>query len=246
MNVKCEQVRKNLPHIVTDDTHTDPHITRDALLTHLRGCPDCQREYELLWDTANMLENMDAPTPPPALLGTIQERIRHQHRQQHLAFFARPLAWCLDRLTFELSPRLVNGIALLFFLIASGVVVQQTLFTAPAPTPEYGLTAMERTRLQQVRVSPAPWAGIKDTSTEKEPTRTSQPVVITPLAPQATQDRFFSPAQRPASALWHTDTVTTGAVTTDTQETARNSGGGSVDNTSEKLTVFWNHIKTEL
>ena len=241
MNLNCEQTLKNLPHLVAqgDARTTGPisgGISRRTLLEHLRTCPECQREYEALWHTADVLENTEAPIPPPELVGNIQQRVRQLHRQQQLAFFASPLAWCLDRLKLDLSPRLVNAIVLLFFLVASGFVMKLAFFTN-SPEPEFGLTAMEKTRLQHVRISSSPWALIKDTETGVETPDTPQQSVI---AAQHAPDYFFSPTQD-SSKVWRTDTI-------DYEE---QTGEASVVNyahdiASEKLTVFWNHIKTEL
>ena len=241
MNLNCEQTLNNLPHLVVQgDTRTaepiSEGISRRTLLEHLRTCPECQREYEALWQTASVLETTEAPIPPPELVGDIQQSVRHLHRQQQAAFFAGPLAWCLDRLKLDLSPRFVNAVVLLFFLVASGFVMKLTFFTEPQE-PELGLTAMERTRLQHVKISPSPWALIKDTETKVEnPGAPQQPVI----AAQHAQDYFFSPTQD-SSGIWRTDTV-------DYEE---QTGGASVMSysrnvASQKLTVFWNHIKTEL
>ena len=92
-------------------------------------CPECQMEYEALWNTANILENAEAPIPPPELVGNIQQRVRQLHRRRQLAFFANPLAWCFDRLKLEPSPKFVNAIALLFYLVASGFVLKVAFFT---------------------------------------------------------------------------------------------------------------------
>lgn len=241
MNLNCEQTLNNLPHLVVkgDERTTEPiseGISRRALLGHLRTCPACQREYEALWHTANVLETTEAPMPPPELVGNIQRSVRQLHRQQQFASFAVPLAWCLDRLKVELSPRFVNAIVLLFFVVASGFVMKLAFFTDPQE-PELDLTAMERTRLQHVKISPSPWALIKDTEVPVEnPNTPQQPVVVV----QHAQDYFFSPTQD-SSKMWRTDTV----------GYEEETGDASVVNyardiASEKLTVFWNHIKTEL
>ena len=239
--MNCEQTLNNLPHLVVkkDNQAADrisEGISRRALLKHLRTCPECQTEYEALWNTANILENVEAPIPPPELVGNIQQRVRQLHQRRQLAFFANPLAWCFDRLKLELSPKVVNAIALLFYLVASGFVVKLAFFTSPTE-PELGLTAMEKTRLRHVRVSPSPWALIKETETKVEDTHTPQPSII---APQRDHNYFFSTVPN-SSTVWHTDT----------QGYEKQSGEASIVNysrdvASEKLTVFWNYIKTEL
>ena len=241
MNLNCEQTLNNLPHLVVkaDAQTTEPiseEISRRALLEHLRTCPECQREYEALWYTADVLENTAVPIPPPELVGNIQQRVRHLHRQQQLAFFASPLAWCLDRLKLDFSPRLVNAIVLLFFLVASGFIMKLAFFTNSLE-PELGLTAMEKTRLQHVRISPSPWALIKDTETKAENQHTPQQPVI---AVQHTHDYFFSAAQN-SPKMWRIETADAGKQIGETSTV-----GYSQNVSSEKLTVFWNHIKTEL
>ncbi len=241
MNLNCEQTLNNLPHLVVkgEARTTEPiseEISRRTLLEHLRTCPECQREYEALWHTADVLENTDAPSPPPELVGNIQHSVRQLHQQQQLTFFAGPLAWCLDRLKVDLSPRLVNAVVLLFFLVASGFVMKLAFFT-DSQEPEFGLTAMEKTRLQHVRISPSPWAMVKDTETKVENFVMPQQPVI---AVQHGNDSFFSPTQN-SSEMWHTDTI----------GYEEQTGEASVvnyarDMANEKLTVFWNHIKTEL
>lgn len=241
MNLNCEQTLNNLPHLVVNGEARTAEpisegISRRTLLEHLRTCPECQREYEALWHTTDILENTEAPIPPPELVGNIQQRVRQLHLQQQLAFFASPLAWCLDQLRLDLSPRLVNAIVLLFFLVASGFVMKLTFFTN-SPEPEFGLTAMEQARLRHVKISPSPWALIKDTETGVENPDTPQQSVI---AAQHAPDYFFGPTQD-SSKVWRTDTISYEEQT----------GEASVVNyardiASEKLTVFWNHIKTEL
>ena len=239
--MNCEQTLNNLPHLVVKedaqkaDSISDG-ISRRALLEHLRTCPECQMEYEALWNTANILENVDAPIPPPELVENIQQQVRQLHQRQQLAFFANPLAWCFDRLQLEFSPKLVNAIALLFYLAASGFVLKLAFFTSPVE-PELGLTAMEKTRLQQVRVSPSPWAVIKDTETEVEKAHTPQRAII---ANQHDSNYFFR-TTHDSPTIWNTDTENY-----EKQAAEASVVNYSQDVASEKLTVFWNHIKVGL
>ncbi len=239
--MNCEQTLNNLPHLVVKEdaqmaAPISEDVSRRALLEHLRTCPECQTEYEALWNTANILENAEAPIPPPELVGNIQQRVRQLHRRRQLAFFANPLAWCFDRLKLEPSPKFVNAIALLFYLVASGFVLKIAFFTDPMG-PEFDLTAMEKTRLQYVKISPSPWAGIKNTETSVEDTHTQQQAITTV---QHDPDYFFN-ATPDASKIWRADTAAY----------EKQTGEASVVNysqdvASEKLTVFWNHIKTAL
>lgn len=241
MNLNCEQTLNNLPHLVAkeDARATVPiseGISRRSLLEHLRTCPECQKEYEALWQTASVLESAETPTPPPELVANIQQRVRQLHRQQQVAFFANPLAWGLERLKLDFSPRLVNATVLLFFLVASGFVMKLAFFTNPKE-PELGLTAMERTRLQHVRISPSPWALVKDTETQVEKPHIGQQSMMTA---HQTRDHFFGTAQN-SSKVWRTD------ITSDNKQTGEVSVIDYSQNVAnEKLTVFWNNIKTEL
>ena len=239
--MNCEQAINNLPHLVQQENaetreRNSNDISRRALLEHLRTCSECQMEYEELWHTASMLESVDEPTPPPELVGNIQQRIQLLHKRQQVALFANPLAWCLDRLKLDFSPRFVNATALLSYLIISCFFIKLAFFTN-SQEPEFGLTAMEKTRLQQVRVSPTPWALLKDTNPQAENRHTPQQAVI-PV--QHGRNHFFTPT-RETTGTWHTNTVT---ISTQMDEPhAANYHQSAV---SEKLTVFWNHIKTEL
>ncbi len=234
--MNCEQTLNNLPHlVVAEDARTTDTVSggvsRRAVLEHLRTCEGCQREYEALWNTASMLEGVDEPAVPPELVDNIQQHIRELHQQKQLAFFANPLAWCLDRLKLDLSPRLVNATALLFFLAASGFIMKLAFFTNP-PEPESGLIAMKKTVLQNIKISTSPWAGFKDVETSGEPHS-----VITP---KNGYNHFFSPTSI-GSKVWHADYADTNRQTGQTSV-----AGYARDSASEKLTVFWNQIKTEL
>ena len=239
--MNCEQTLNNLPHLVvaedakTTDVVSDG-VSRRAVLEHLRTCQECQREYEALWNTASILESVNEPAVPPELASNIQQRIRELHQQKQLAFFANPFAWCLDRLRLNLSPRLVNAITLLFFLIASGFIMKLAFFTNP-PEPESGLIAMKKSMLQNIKISTSPWAGLKDVEVPTENGRMSQQSVITS---EKADNRFFSPTSI-GSRVWHADYADANR-----QPGQTSVAGYSRDAASEKLTVFWNQIKTEL
>ena len=239
--MNCEQTLNNLPHFVGVESpeptdRVSAGTSRRAVLEHLRSCPECQMGYEALWHTASVLESTDAPVPPPELAGNIQARIRELHQRKPLTFFANPLAWCLDRLALDFSPRIANVTALIFFLIVSGFAVKLAFFTNP-PEPDSGLIAMKKTMVNNIRISTAPWAVLKDTETHTEDGQTSQQSIV---AVEGEQHRFFNPT-RNASKMWHAETP----------DTNGHMGETSVANylqnkVSEKLTVFWDNIKTEL
>ncbi len=230
MKMNCEQTRTNLVlH------HQDSTLTNRSL-QHLRMCPACQMDYEALWHTATVLENVEEPVPPPELVAKIQASVRSLHKRRHIAFFANPLAWCLDRLKLELSPKFVNSMALLFYLIASGFIVKLAFFTSP-PARELGLTAMEEARLRNVRVSPASWALIKG--------KTADPADTIPAKPY--RDDNISHADN----MWNLRSTNTEKLTWHQGHSLQflhieNVPSLSTIDVSQKLTVFWNHIKTEL
>ena len=237
----CERTLNNLPHLVVEENSKITDVVSDgmsrrAILEHLRTCQDCQREYEALWNTASMLESVDEPAVPPELVGNIQQRIRERHQQKQLAVFANPLAWCLNRLKLNLSPRLVNATTLLFFLIASGFMMKLAFFTNP-PEPESGLIAMKKNMIQNIKISASPWAGLKDVQISPEEGRMAQQSAI---APKNAYNDFFSPTSIGTRA-WHADYADAN------RQIGQTSGAGySRGAASEKLTVFWNQIKTDL
>ena len=239
--MNCEQTLNNLPHFVVEKSpETTDRVSagtpQRAVLEHLRSCPECQMAYEALWHTASVLESTDEPVPPPELAGNIQARVRELHQRKQLSFFANPLAWCLDRLKLDFSPRVVNATALIFLLIVSGFAAKLAFFTNP-PEPDSGLIAMKKTMLNNIRISTSPWAVLKDTETHTEDGQTSQQSIMTV---EGEQNHFFSPT-RNSSKIWHAETPDANGHTGET------SVANYLQNkVSEKLTVFWDNIKTEL
>ena len=239
--MNCEQTLNNLPHFVVEESpettdRVSARTSQRTVLEHLRSCPECQMAYEALWHTASVLESTDEPVPPPELAGNIQARVRELHQRKQLSFFANPLAWCLDRLKLDFSPRVVNATALILFLMASGFTAKLAFFTNP-PEPDSGLIAMKKTMLNNIRISTSPWAVLKDTETNTEDGQTSQQSIMTV---KGEQNHFFSPT-RNSSKVWHTDTTNANGHTGET------SVANYLQNkASEKLTVFWDNIKTEL
>lgn len=239
--MNCEQTLNNLPHFVVEESpettdRVSAGTSQRVVLEHLRSCPECQMAYEALWHTASVLESTDEPIPPPELAGNIQTRVRELHQRKQLAFFANPLAWCLDRLALDFSPRIVNATALIFLFIVSGFAAKLVFFTNP-PEPDSGLIAMKKTMVNNIRISTAPWAVLKDTETHTEDGRTSQQSIV---AVEGEQHRFFNPT-RNSSKIWHAETPDANGHTGET------SVANYLQNkVSEKLTVFWDNIKTEL
>lgn len=238
--MNCEQTRKQL--VLHREANTHSAELQNASLRHLRTCTACQVEYEALWHTATVLENAEAPVPAAELLAQIQQGVRHLHKRRQVAFFANPMSWCFERLKIELSPRLVNAIAMLCYMLASAFLVKLAFFTG-TPEPELGLTAMEESRLRQVRMSHASWGLLKGAEKERAPTGAvlAQKSEIDEkrfrTVPQNTQrvNQFFT---LDAVEMWMPPAVDT----SDTFDTLQR----EVQTGEQKLTVFWNHIKTSL
>ncbi len=226
--MNCEQTRENLV------LHRQDPLLKGAerrdFLQHLRGCKACQVEYEGLWHTATVLGSLDAPEPPPELLGNIQRQIREVHRRDSTAFFAAPITWLFGKFKLDISPLFVNCVALLCYLIASVFLVKFAFFTK-APEQNFGLTAFEETRLRNARISPSPWASLKHGSAQVEkpfPTEALQESHVNPISPFVGSE---------SAVMWHARAIN--KVTEDVD-------GHFAKTASEKLALFWNDIKTDL
>ena len=110
------------------------------------------------------------------------------------------------------------------------------VFTNP-PEPDSGLMAMKKTMLNNIRISTSPWAVLKDTEPHPEEGRMSPQ---SGAVAQAERNHFFNPT-RTSAKIWHTDTADASGQVGETSV-----ANYLQDTVSEKLTVFWNHIKTEL
>jgi hypothetical protein len=226
--MNCEQTRENL--VLHREDSMLKRTKRREFLQHLRGCNSCQVEYEGLWHTATVLGSLEAPEPPPELLGNIQRQIRKIHKQSQTAFFASPISWLFGKLKLEFSPKFVNCAALLCYLLASVFLVKLAFFS-DAPKQDFGLTAMQEARLRNVRISPSPWASLKhgnakvDKALSTEMLRESH---VNSTSPFAGVD---------AIEMWQTRAINSATETVDVRFS---------DTASKKLTLFWNDIKTNL
>lgn len=238
--MNCEQTRENLVlHRCGTDGSREAQITA---LRHLRTCTACQVEYEALWHTATVLENVEAPVPPPGLAAQIQQGIQQLHQQRKprgvasrlqrgLTQIANPLAWCFDRLQLDLPPQFVNAAALLFYVLASAFFVKLAFF-AGAPEPELGLTAMEESRLRHVRMSRASWGMLKGADKAHTAAAQKSERAEKPADTAQRVNQFFG---LDTVNLWIPRAV-------ETSDTLQH----EVQTADQKLTVFWNHIKTSL
>lgn len=232
--MNCKQTRENL--VLHRQNPMLKGTERREFLEHLRGCKACQVEYEGLWHTATVLGSLEAPEPPPELLGNIQRQIREVHRKNQTAFFATPISWLLGKMKVKFSPQVVNYAAMLCYLIASVFLVKVAFFSdAPkqtdVPKQNFGLTAMEQTRLKHVRINPSPWASLKHKGVRNGKALSTETA-------RESRGSFTIPFAGIESAeMWYTHPINK---VTETVETH------FVSTVSEKLTVFWSDIKTNL
>ena len=229
VKMKCEQTRE---HLVLH--RQDARLTgtkRQEFLKHLRGCMKCQIEYEGLMHTATVLGNLEAPTPPPELIGNIQNKIREIHKQNQTAFFANPFSWIFNKVNLDLSPRLVNGVAVLCYMVVSAFLVKFAFFT-DAPKQPLGLTAMEASRLVKPgQTSPSQLGSLKYNSVKEKQVLSTNVIGENKIG----LSRPFIDIK--SEEMWHTDTSNQNAETVDAPYPKT---------MSDKLTLFWNDIKTNL
>lgn len=226
--MNCEQTRENL--VLHRQDSKLKGEDRRAFLQHLRGCHECQIEYEGLWQTAAVLGSLEPPEPSPKLVGNIQNKIREVHKQRQTAFFAQPVSWLFGKFKLNLSPKYVNCVALLCYLIASTLLVKFAFFTDEQPQ-DFGFTALEETRLRYVRISPSQLASVKYGSAKTDEKQTAQGL-STDLGSHENQ---FVGIQ--TSEMWNSHTINRGAENLDVHLS---------DTADIKLTLFWSDIKTDL
>ena len=225
--MNCEQTREKLVLHRQESLFKDNE--KQEFLKHLRSCESCQAEYEALLHTAAVLENLEPLEPPPELLGNIQDKIRELHRKQNTAIFAAPFSWLIGKFKFNLSPKLVNSVAMVCYLLVSVFLVKVIFFDNPSKN-DFAMTAMDNTRLPRLRISPSHWASMKHGINQTDNTKATLSVERGNLSNQF--------AEISESYLWHTRTTDKDADTvTDGQFTS---------SSSNKLAVFWSNIKANL
>lgn len=231
--MNCKQTRENLV-LHRKDSQLDG-TERRAFLQHLRGCKECQVEYEGLLQTASALSNLEVPEPPVELLGNIQEQIRKVHKRSRTAFFATPFTWLFGKIKLELSPKLVNCAALLCYLIASTFLVKLVFFTDTQQTnpseENFGLTAMEVSRLPYVRINPSPWASLKHGSLPNQKAVSTETLKVDRID----LTRPFISIE--SVDLWYNHGLNKAAESVDAH---------LAKTESKKLALLWNEIKTNL
>ena len=227
--MNCEQTREKLVLHRQESMFKDNE--KQEFLKHLRSCESCQEEYEALIHTGAVLENLDSPQPPPELLGNIQDKIRELHKKQNTAIFAAPFSWIIGKFKFNLSPKLVNSVATVCYLLVS-VFLVKVIFFDDTSKDDFAMTASHDSRLPRMRISPSHWGSIKH---EIKPTDNTK-LIVTPSKPQGDlSDQFAGISE---TDLWHTRTA---------NEVADTVIDGQLSiSTSNKLTLFWSDIKTNL
>lgn len=227
--MNCEQTREKIVLHRQESMFKDKE--KQEFLEHLRGCNSCQEEYEALLHTGAVLENIDSPEPPPELLGRIQDQIRELDKKQNTAIFAAPFSWIIGKFKFNLSPKLVNGVAMVCYLLVS-VFLVKVIFFDDTSKDDFVMTAMQDSRLPRMRISPSHWGSMK---------HGIKPINNTKAIVPSNKDRGNLPDQFAGisgSDLWHTRTANE---VTDTVI-----DGQLSSSTSNKLTLFWSDIKTNL
>ncbi len=226
--INCEQARENL---VLHQLNAKLEGTkRSEFFKHLQGCRRCQIEYEGLLHTAEVIENLETPEPPPELLTNIQTQIRETHKRSRTALLASPFSWVFNKFKLKLSPQIVNCTALVCYILASAFLVKFAFFTEVKDDGP-SLTAFQEARLRNARVSPSPWATLKYQNVrDKNESSTN-----------ITTERSFSPTDQSIDIkmeeIWYSNTINDGTETSD---------GRFINDESIKLTLFWNDIKTNL
>lgn len=226
--MNCEQTRENL--VLHQQDPKLKGTKRSEFLKHLRGCISCQIEYEGLLHTAEVIGNLETPEPPPELLGNIQNQVRKLHKRSRTALVASPFSWLFGKLKLELSPQIVNCTALVCYLLASVFLVKFAFFT-DVQDDGLGMTALEETRLRNVRISPSPWGSLKHQNVRTEKAiNTSNPKEVS-----VSHSNHFVGIQ--IEERWDSNSVNEGIETVDVR---------FINDASVKLTLFWNEIKTNL
>ena len=226
--MNCEQTRENL--VLHQPDSKLKGTRRSEFFKHLRGCSNCQIEYEGLLHTAEVVGNLEVPEPPPELLGNIQNQIRRLHKRSRTALFASPFSWMFGKLKLELSPQIVNFTALLCYLLASAFLVKFAFFT-DSQQDDFGLTALEESRLRNVRISPSPWGSLKHHNIRNQESLTTS----MPNENMIKNSKQFLGTK--IDETWQPNAIDEGTASVDV---------GFSNSASFKLTLFWIDIKKNL
>ena len=232
--MNCKQTRENL--VLHRQGSKLQGAERRVFLQHLRGCKACQVEYEGLLQTASMLGSLEVPVPSRELLGNIQNQIREFHKQRRTAFFASPISWLFGKFKLGFSPKIVNCVALLCYLIATTFLVKLVFFTdtpkqIDVPEQNLGLTALEVSRLPYVRIVPSQLASLKHGIVNAKKASTTKIESENNVVLSHPFVDFES------AEAWHTHVINEATEAVDVH---------LAENANKKLTLFWNEIKTNL
>ncbi|MFP3905162.1 MAG: zf-HC2 domain-containing protein [Armatimonadota bacterium] len=118
--MNCKNIQKRLSAYVVGDLDTQ---TREEIETHLRSCPDCRHELQVLRRTEELLQPIQMTDPPAGMWEQIEGRLTPRPVR------VRPTVPTWRRM---LKPALA-GVAIAAILLA--VIVGMPLIMQPTGTP---------------------------------------------------------------------------------------------------------------
>jgi flagellar motility protein MotE (MotC chaperone) len=145
MTMTCSSARETFPELLDRRT---PVIAHADARQHLAHCPDCQREFAALTQTADALDTMAVPPPSPRLrqnFYTMLEEEKHSAESVRLLARREQRAHRATLWRWVLSP--LAACALLFV----GYTLGQRAVPPPAPSPVAAKDDSTQRELQAVR-----------------------------------------------------------------------------------------------
>jgi len=119
--VDCDYVRKNLR------LHEDGSLSGNnkyLIKLHISECEKCQRYFEELVYTVNLLNNSPSPVPPDGLLGRINSKLERYQRNSLFDWLGYPVSKFFSIFNLELRPIFINSSAFLLYFIVGLFVVK--------------------------------------------------------------------------------------------------------------------------
>ena len=132
ITVDCNYVRRNI-RLHQDGSLTD--YDRHLIRQHISECPNCQRYFEELLYTANLLSNLPFPTPPDGLLDRINLALKKQQRPSLIGWISYPVSRIFSALHLKLRPIFVNSSAFLLYFIVGLFVAKLILLFSNSDSP---------------------------------------------------------------------------------------------------------------
>lgn len=126
----CQSVRETFPELLDHRTAATAHLEARA---HLASCPDCQREYAALNQTATALDALPTPSPSPRLRQNFHAMLEEEKRT---AAGVRAVAERSPHPRGAWLRRWLLGPLLACSLLAIGFILgQRAIPAATAPVP---------------------------------------------------------------------------------------------------------------